>query len=151
MPHGSGAGLQGRACLAAVSCQFEALSHELLVKPSTQKACGKPFARARERDLPCLSLLVLGCPAAPVSLPRSLSHPGCVCWEGPSRLFLPSSFPGPIDRAVSALRWAPPGPALLTQCSGSRGGFRGRGVQGWEKLRGGCDALLAATGEEEPG
>lgn len=73
----------------------------------------------------------------PASLPWSLSHPGCVRWEGPSRLFLPSSFPGPIDRAVSAPRWAPPGPALLTQCSGSWGGFRGRGAQGWEKLRGG--------------
>lgn len=110
---------------------------ELLVKPLGRKACGRALARARDqRSLgapqgqPCPGLLVLGCPAAshipsPVPPSRLLRWPPARLESPcPSRLFLPSSSPGPIDRAVSAPRWAPPFPALLTQCSGSQGGFR---------------------------
>lgn len=143
---------------AAMSCQL---------KPLGGSPCGKAFAGVRDQcggggsagsalpwspgaRVPCCSHIPF-----PVPPSRLLHWPSarlespclCACRAGkgpagkgrPSCLFLPFSSSGPIDRAVSAPHWAPPFPALLTQCSGSRGGFRGRGrgARGWEKLRGG--------------
>lgn len=90
-------------------------------------------------------------PGASRSCSAGLSHPARVCaGKGravPPRLFLPSSFADPIDRAV-------PGPidSVLRQPRRlSRERERERSPGAGTRCGAAADALPAATDEEEPG
>lgn len=70
----------------------------------------------------------------------SVTHTLPECVSGMADPPLPSLVLRPAPwRELSLPRWAPPFPAPLTQCSGSRRGVRGRGeAPGLGALRGGC-------------